>query len=139
MCASLLEFFFFLQLYLYIFGCDVSSLPHGLFSSFSEWWLLSGCSTWTFIEAASLVVAHRLQDTQASQLWHIDSAVVIPGLQNTGSVVMAYRFSCSAACEIFLDQGANPCFLHWKADGFTTEPPGKPEQQLLSSHSVPGA
>ena len=27
---------------------------------------------------------------------------------------------------IFLDQGLNPCLLHWQEDTFTTEPPGKP-------------
>ena len=24
--------------------------------------------------------------------------------------------SCSAACVIFLDQGSNPCLLHWQVD-----------------------
>ena len=30
--------------------------------------------------------------------------------------VVAHRPSCSAACGIFLDQGPNPCPLHWQAD-----------------------
>ena len=38
------------------------------------------------------------------------------GLQSTGSVVVAHRLSCSTACGIFLDQGSNPCPLHWQAD-----------------------
>ena len=29
---------------------------------------------------------------------------------------MAHGPSCSAACGIFLDQGSNPCPLHWQAD-----------------------
>ena len=29
---------------------------------------------------------------------------------------MAHGLSCSAACGIFLDQGSNPCLLHWQAD-----------------------
>ena len=33
-----------------------------------------------------------------------------------GSVVVAHRFSCSAARRIFPDQGLNPCSLHWQAD-----------------------
>ena len=37
-------------------------------------------------------------------------------LKNIGSVVMVHRFSCSGAYGIFLDQGSNPCLLHWKAD-----------------------
>ena len=28
----------------------------------------------------------------------------------------AHRLSCSSACGIFLDQGSNPCLLHWQAD-----------------------
>ena len=40
-------------------------------------------------------------------------------LQITGSrpsVVVAHGFSGSMACGIFLDQGSNPCPLHWQAD-----------------------
>ena len=42
-------------------------------------------------------------------------------LQSTGfrrmdSVVVAQELSGSAACGIFLDQGSNPCPLHWQAD-----------------------
>ena len=29
---------------------------------------------------------------------------------------MVRGLSCCAACEIFLDQGWNPCLLHWQAD-----------------------
>ena len=36
---------------------------------------------------------------------------------------MVHGLSCSAACGIFLDQGLNPCPLHWQAD---SAPPGKP-------------
>ena len=32
------------------------------------------------------------------------------------SVVVAHGFSCSAAWEIFPDQGPNLCSLHWQAD-----------------------
>ena len=38
---------------------------------------------------------------------------------------MVHRFSCSAACGIFPDQGLDPCPLRWLVDPFTTEPPGK--------------
>ena len=31
-------------------------------------------------------------------------------------IVVAHRLSHSAACGIFLDQGSNPCLLHWQAD-----------------------
>ena len=32
------------------------------------------------------------------------------------SVVVVYRLSCSTARGVFLDQGLNPCPLHWQAD-----------------------
>ena len=38
------------------------------------------------------------------------------GSRRAGSVVVAYRPSCSAACGIFPDQGSNPCPVHWQAD-----------------------
>ena len=44
---------------------------------------------------------------------------------STGSVVVVHGLSCSMACEIFPDQGLNPCLLHSQADFLTTVPPGK--------------
>ena len=38
------------------------------------------------------------------------------GSKRAGSVIVAHRPSCSAACGIFPDQGSNPCPLHWQAD-----------------------
>ena len=38
------------------------------------------------------------------------------GSRRAGSVSVAHRPSCSAACGIFPDQGSNPCPLHWQAD-----------------------
>ena len=35
-------------------------------------------------------------------------------LQGVGSVVVAHGLSCSEACGIFMDQGLNPCLLHWQ-------------------------
>ena len=31
---------------------------------------------------------------------------------------MAHGLNCSAACGIFLNQGSNPCSLHWQVDSF---------------------
>ena len=33
-----------------------------------------------------------------------------------GSVVVVHGLSCSVAYGIFLDQGGNPCPLHWQVD-----------------------
>ena len=38
------------------------------------------------------------------------------GSRCAGSVIVAHRPSCSAACGIFPDQGLNTCPLHWQAD-----------------------
>ena len=43
---------------------------------------------------------------------HVGSAVAVPRLQRTGSVVVVQGLSCSAACGIFPDWGSNPCLLH---------------------------
>jgi len=37
------------------------------------------------------------------------ASAVGAGLQGRGLTVGAHGLSCSAACEIFLDQGWNPC------------------------------
>ena len=37
-------------------------------------------------------------------------------LQSTGSVVVLNGLSCSSVCGIFLDQGWNPCPLHWQVN-----------------------
>ena len=58
------------------------------------------------IATASLVAEHRLWGERVS-------VVVTCGLQNGGSVAVAHGLSCPATCGIFLDQGLNPCPLHW--------------------------
>ena len=51
------------------------------------------------------------------QLWCVGSVVAARGLQGArASVAVAHRLSCSVACGIFLDQGSNPCPLHWQVD-----------------------
>ena len=47
-------------------------------------------------------------------------------LQGSGSIVVAHRLHCLAACGIFPDQGLNLCLLHLARGFFTTEPPRKP-------------
>ena len=48
------------------------------------------------------------------------------GSRRTGSVVVAHGPSCSAACEIFPDQGSNPCALHWQVDSQPLRHQGSP-------------
>ena len=65
---------------------------------------------------ASLVVEHGPCGVQASVVAACGSVVAAPGFWCTDSVVVADGFSCSAACGILMDQGLNPCLLHWQAD-----------------------
>ena len=48
------------------------------------------------------------------------------GSRPAGSVVVAHGPSCSVACGIFLDQGSNPCPLHWQADSQPLHHQGSP-------------
>ena len=52
------------------------------------------------------------------------------GSRRAGSVIVAHRPSCSAACGIFPDQGSNPCPLHWQADSQTLCHQGSPKDFL---------
>ena len=49
------------------------------------------------------------------------------GSRRAGSVVVAHRPSCSAACGIFPDQGSNPCPLNWQADSQPLRHQGSPQ------------
>ena len=48
------------------------------------------------------------------------------GSRRAGSVIVVHGPSCSAACGIFLDQGSNPCPLHWQADSQPLRHQGSP-------------
>ena len=79
----------------------------------SLWWLLLLWVTGSRVQV-SVVVACGL-------------IVVIPRLYSTGSVVVVRGCSCSAACGIFLDQGWNPCVLHWQVDSLSLRDQGRPK------------
>ena len=54
------------------------------------------------------------------------------GSRRAGSVIVAHRPSCSAACGIFPDQGSNPCPLHWQADSQPLRHQGSPGLQFMT-------
>ena len=56
----------------------------------------------------------------------VGTVVVPPGLWSTGSIVVAHRFSCSAAYGICPNQGSNPCLLHWQGDSLPLSQQGNP-------------
>ena len=82
------------------------------FSSCSKQGLLFVAVHGLLTAVTSLVAEHGLQAHELQQLWNVGSVVVACGLQSAGSVVVAHRLSCPAACGIFSDQGLNPCPLH---------------------------
>ena len=98
-----------LFLYPCVFGCAVSSLLCGLFSSYGKQELLFIAVCGFLIAEASLVAKLRLQGSQAS-------GAVAPRLQSAGSIVVALGLSCSTACEIFLDCGWKPSSIYQQAD-----------------------
>ena len=67
------------------------------------------CAGFSLVVVAALVAEHGLQSVRAS-------VIAAPGLQSTGSIIVVRGLSCSMAYGIFLDQGLNPCLLHWQAD-----------------------
>ena len=70
--------------------------------------------------AASLVGEKGMGSrAQASQLQHVGSGTAAPGLQSTGSRVVAHGLSCYVACGIFLDRGWNTRLLNWQTDSLT--------------------
>ena len=79
-----------------------------LFSSCGEWGLLFVAFHGLLIAVAPLVGEHGL--------W---------GARSTGSVVVAYRLSCSLACGN-LPGSEELVSLALAGKFFTTEPPGKP-------------
>ena len=54
-------------------------------------------------------------------------------LQSVGSVVLVLGFTCSEGCGIFLDQGLNPCPLHWQEDSLPLSHQGNPNLIALTA------
>ena len=52
-------------------------------------------------------------------------------LQHVDSVVEMHGFSCPMTCGILLDQGSNPCPLHWQADSHPPCHQGSPPSTIL--------
>ena len=80
----------------------------------------------------------RLVGTRCQQLWHTSSVVVACRLQSMGLLVVVPGLSCSTACGIFLDQGLNPCPLHWQTDFKLLDHQGSPRTFTLNMKRNPG-
>ena len=77
--------------------------------------------------------AHSCRVLTLQQLWHVGSAVVIPRLQSTDSIVVAHTLSCCMACEVFPGQGSNLCLLHWQVNSLPLSHQGSPWAKFLTS------
>ena len=115
MTVSLFIYFQYIYLFLFLAALGLRCCVRA-FSSCGKQRLLFVAVRRLLIAVASLVAEYRLQACGLPQLWHAGSVVVACRLQSAGSVVVAHGLSCSIACGIFLDQGSNPCPLHWQVD-----------------------
>ena len=104
--------FLFLQFFAFILGCGESSLLHWLFLQLRQ----AVVVRWLLIAVASPDAENRLWGT-----W--PSVVAACGFNSRGSQTLQHRLkSCGTwtlaytACVILLDQGMNPCLLHWQVD-----------------------
>ena len=95
-----LTFFFFLNKFIYLF---------------IYFWL---CWVFVSVWGLSLVAASGGHSLSRCAGLSLSPPLLLwsTGSRRAGSVVVAHRPSCSAACGIFPDQGLNPCPLHWQAD-----------------------
>ena len=102
-----------------------SSCNNIKFYLFIYFWL---CWVFVSVRGLSLVAASGSHSSSPCagllQSWPL----LLPstGSRRAGSVVVAHRPSCSAACGIFPDQGSNPCLLHWQADSQPLHHQGSP-------------
>ena len=123
--------------YLFIFGCAGCVLMRRLFSSCSEQWLLF-IALWRLLTAAAFLFFFFFSGFSFSraQAWgHVSmwaQWLRFLGSRAQGPAVVVLRLSCSAACGIFLDQGLNPCLLHWQVDSLPLSHQGSPANAFLN-------
>ena len=86
-------------------------IPHNFLYLFIYFWLY-----WVFVSVRglSLVVASGGHSSSRCAGLSLSRPLLLrsTGAGRAGSVVVAHGPSCSTACEIFPDQGSNPCPLH---------------------------
>ena len=98
------------------------------------------CWVFVSVRGLSLVVASGDQ----SSSWCAGLSLLRPfllrstGSRRAGSVTVAHRPSCSAACGILPDQDSNLCPLHWQADSQPLRRQRSPSHSLLLVISVVG-
>ena len=105
------------------------------FYLFIYFWLF-----WVFVsvQGLSLVAASRGHSSSRCAGLSLSRPLLLrsTGSRCAGSVVVAHRPSCSAACGIFPDQGSNPCALHWQANSQPLHHQGSPGLAFSSFKKV---
>ena len=102
----------FVCLFVFIFGFVGSLLLRVGFLQLQRVGATLGCGAWAS-HCGGLLWSMGSRHAGFSSC-RAGSVAVARELQSAGSVVVAHGLSCSAACGIFLDQGSNPCPLHWQ-------------------------
>ena len=102
---------------------------------FIYFWL---CWVFVSVRGFSLVVASGGHSSSRCAGLSLSRPLLLrsTGSRCAGSVVVAHRLSCSAACGILPDQGLNPCPLHWQADSQPLRHQGSPQRPILSLNST---
>ena len=116
--GSLFFVFFFLKNYLFIY-----------------FWL---CWVFVSVRGLSLVVASGGHSSSRCAGLSLSRPLSLrsTGSRRAGSAIVAHGPSCSAACGIFPDQGANPCPLHWQADSQPLRHQGSPCRSVFNRLSL---
>ena len=110
----------------FVLGCAGSSLLLGLFSTCGKKRLLSSCGAQTsHCDGGAQARGHEGFSSE-----YMGSVVVAPGLQSTGSIVVAYGLSYSTACGIFPEQGLNPFLPHWQSNSLSLNHHGSSHKLL---------
>ena len=120
--AQEVTLFFFFKFYLFIY-------------LFIYFWL---CWVFVSVRGLSPVVASGGHSSSRCAGLSLSRPLLLwsTGSRHAGSVVVAHGPSCSAACGIFPDQGANLCSLHWQADSQPLRHQGSPRSHTLNQWSM---
>ena len=95
-------------------GCDGLHCCLG-FSLVAASWGYSLVAVLGLLTVVASLVECGIQGTWGSVIAAHGLTTYTPRLHSTGSIVVTHGLRCSEARRIFLDQGSNPCLLHWQA------------------------
>ena len=103
------------------------------FNLFIYFWL---CWVFVSVRGLSLVAASGGHSSSRCAGLSLSQPLLLrsTGSRRAGSVVVAHRPRCSAACGVFPDQGSNLCLLHWQADSQPLRHQGSPNFAIFKGN-----